>query len=282
MNRKFLKLGLTGWLLEHSLSPRLHTAALRAASLPGEYILYPIPPQPDVPAELMLLLDRMRTGELHGLNVTIPHKQTVLPLLDEITPTARAIGAVNTLFMHAGRLAGGNTDAPAFLGDLARIVGTGGNFPGRALVLGAGGAARAVVYALSRAGWEVWVAARRVAQAETLANDMAPAPIRALSMQQAWQVPECELLVNTTPLGMVPHADSSPWPLHAPLPCGTAVYDLVYNPAETCLLKQARLSGHPAANGLGMLIEQAALAFEYWSGGTAPRQAMRQAVASFL
>ncbi len=273
----FLRLGLTGWPLGHSLSPRLHAAALRALELPGEYRLYPAPPLPQGEEALAQLLGNLRRGELYGLNVTIPHKQSVLPLLDELAPAACAIGAANTLWMRAGRLVGENTDAPGFLADLKRLGFEAAPGERRALVLGAGGAARAVVYALAQAGWQVRVAARRVEQAAGLAE--LSERVAALLWQPAALVEEpCALLVNATPLGMFPQTDASPWPEELPFPAGVAVYDLVYNPAETRLVRAARAAGLRAANGLGMLVEQAALAFEVWTGRAVPRRALWEAV----
>lgn len=276
-----LHLGLAGWPLGHSFSPCLHNAALAALSLAGEYRLFPIPPLPEGQEALARLLDRVRKGELHGLNVTIPHKQNVLPLLDELTPAARLAGAANTLYMKDGRLVGDNTDVPGFLADLQRagFIPTGAGEK-RALVLGAGGAGRGVGYALAQAGWQVWISARRPEQARALANSLLAisTAIQSLPWQpEAW--PDgCDLVVNATPLGMFPDVESSPWPLGLPFPAGACVYDLVYNPPETRLARQARSAGLRAATGLGMLVEQAALAFETWSGQAAPRQAMWEAV----
>ena len=282
---KAYHLGLVGWPLGHSLSPRLHETALAAAGLPGEYRLYPVPPFPEGQARLAELLDQVRkgtAGAVHGLNVTIPHKQNVLSLLDELTPTAAAIGAANLIFMKAGRLTGDNADAAGFLADVQRC-GVATSAAGRqaALVLGAGGSTRAVVYALLHTGWQVWIAARRVEQASALAaslQDTGPGlhvlPLRPEAIDGAY-----DLIVNTTPLGMFPAVDASPWPAGLPFPPGAGVYDLVYNPSETLLVRQARAAGLRASNGLGMLVEQAATAFETWTGRAAPLSAMWAAVA---
>ena len=146
------QLGLIGYPLGHSLSPTIQQAALQAMCLPGEYRLYPIEPLPQGQSALVRLIERMRRGELDGLNVTIPHKPSVVPLLDELTPTAAGIRAVNTIYRDGSRLFGDNTDAPGFLTNLERLEIT---RPGRALVLGAGGSARSVVYALAKRGWQV-------------------------------------------------------------------------------------------------------------------------------
>jgi len=275
-----LKLGLTGYPLGHSLSPRLHHAALAAMQLAGEYRLYPVAPEET--GGLERLLARLRCGELHGLNVTIPHKQNVLPLLDRCSPAVERIGAANTLRMCDGQLLGENTDAAGFLIDVQRLLARQALPHGQcALVLGAGGSARAVVYALAQAGWQVGVAARRPEQAEALAAQLAGCgALYALSLEAGVlrRLAPVSLLVNTTPVGMAPNPQASPWPQDVPLPDGAAIYDLVYNPAETQLLCAGRAAGLAVANGLGMLIEQAALALEAWSGLRVPRRAMWQAV----
>ena len=294
---KVYSLGLTGYPLEHSLSPLLHRAALQAAGLAGDYRLYPVSPLSAGVVQLDELLSRLRSGEIDGLNVTIPHKQAVMPLVDELSPAAQAIGAINTLYMQDSCLVGENTDAPGFTAALRAFWQTAYSYelpdhaaPGNALVLGAGGAARAVAYALLCAGWHVTLAARRVGQAERVATDLRPP---ASSQQKfiavelsatgiAGLLPELDLLVNTTPLGMWPAVDATPWPVGLALPPHAAVYDLVYNPSQTALLKAALAAGLPAAGGLGMLVEQAALAFERWTGVHASRSAMRQSVAGFL
>ncbi len=282
--------GLIGYPLGHSLSPRLHAAALRSVDLAGEYRLLPIPPNTEGGDAIRDLLEQLRSGELHGLNVTIPHKQSVLPWLDELTPVTRATGAANTLFHRNGRLTGDNTDAPAFLttlhtlGLLNGVTGT-ENEPPLGLILGAGGAARAVSHALLSAGWSVAVAARRMDQARQLAGKFAgalqpPAPL-ALEPEAIGGFVASNrvvLIVNATPLGMSPQAEVSPWPTGLSLPSRAFVYDLVYNPPETALLRAARAAGLTGINGLPMLVEQAALAFECWTGLSPSRQAMLDAV----
>ncbi len=285
---KKFRLGLIGFPLGHSLSPQLHVAALRALDLEGEYRLFPLPPTPEGIQAMLTLFEHMRRAELHGLNVTIPHKKTVIPYLDELTPTARAIGAVNTILVRGEQLTGDNTDCPAFLADLtARLeqVGLGNlsNLTGRtALVLGAGGSARAVVYGLLHSGWQVQIAARRPEQAQELIQSLnPPAAVYAGGIESftSQNLENIHLVVNTTPLGMHPQVENSPWPAALTFPAGAFVYDLVYNPPETGLLRSARLAGLPAANGLGMLVRQAALAFWFWTGQQPPWQVMYRAVA---
>lgn len=280
-----LSLGLLGYPLSHSLSPRLHGAALHSLGLNGEYRLYPVPALPDGAAQLAELFQRLRSGKIDGLNVTIPHKQAVLPYLDGLTPAAQSIGAVNTIFQQDGRWMGDNTDAPGFLSDLQCWL-PGETHPSQALVLGAGGAARAVVYSLLAAGWQVTVAARRLESAQALASSLPPAGEASNAARpvlldatafQALQGPVA-LIVNASSAGMLPDVESNPWPTGVPLPSGAWVYDLVYKPRETALMRQARLAGLQTTNGLGMLVEQAALALERWSGLPAPRRVMWQAI----
>ncbi len=300
-----MHLYLLGYPLGHSLSPAIHNAAFREAGLKDwRYELLPAPPE-----ALPQAVERVRAADCLGGNVTIPHKEAVIPLLDALTPAAQAIGAVNTLFKRGGLLWGDNTDAEGFWLDVQRVF---GDLPaGEALLLGAGGAARAVAYALARRGWRVTVAARRPEQAEALCRELSsgrrqslvvsrqrsavsgqPSVVRgqpavvngqrsAVNGQHSAftlhpspfpnpqsPVPNPQsptLIVNCTPVGMHPHTEASPWPAEIPFPAGARVYDLVYNPAETRLIRQARAAGLPAANGLGMLRAQAALAFRRWT-----------------
>ena len=268
-------LGLIGYPLGHSLSPKIHTAALKAGGLQGDYSLFPI--HPDDKQGLKDLLARVRTGEIRGLNVTIPHKQNVIEFMDELTPTAKAIGAVNTIYMRADKLIGDNTDAPGFLADLKRVSNSSFSTPHSALVLGAGGSARAVVYALLNDGWNVTLAARRIEQAQQLANSIDNYQLSIVNYSNL-QPSTFDLIVNTTPLGMAPNTETSPLPENTVLSKHTFIYDLVYNPRETKFVRDARAQGLNASTGLGMLIEQAALAFEKWTGVSADRVAMQQAV----
>jgi shikimate dehydrogenase len=295
-------LGVTGYPLGHSLSPRLHAAALHACGLTGEYRLYPIPPLPEGRVSLEALIASIRHGRLDGLNVTIPHKQAVISYLDELTPLARQIGAVNTIYCNGNSLVGDNTDAPGFMADLQKRC-TRMATPRAALVLGAGGSTRAIVHALLTAGWQVTLAARRPEMAleikdrlsfihqscEVIGLDSLPKYVLNLDSlpRESYAQNNCtgrcdhrplSLIVNTTPVGMAPDSAHSPWPDDLPFPSDAFVYDLVYNPVDTALVCAARSAGLMAASGLGMLIEQAALSFERWTGMRPSLAAMRQAV----
>jgi shikimate dehydrogenase len=277
------KLGLIGYPLNHSFSPQLHAAALRAAGLVGEYCLYPVAPW--ALHQLTGLAASMRSGELNGLNITIPHKRAIIPMLDALTPSAFAIGAVNTVYMADGILFGHNTDAPGFLTALKEFLPQ--HKSNNALVLGAGGAARAVVYALLNDSWNVTLAVR---QADLEQADRLMASLQLLDNASTMQLILLEkqalgmagkgidLIVNATPIGMTPEVDCSPWPLNLPLPDGAAVFDLVYNPSQTRLVREARAAGLPAISGLAMLVEQAALSFTCWTGLEVPREALFAAV----
>jgi shikimate dehydrogenase len=275
-----MHLGLTGFPVVHSLSPKLQNAALRAAGLEGEYSLYPV--DPSRPEGLVDLLGRIREGELSGLNVTIPYKQTVIAWLDELTPAARGTGSVNLIAMHNGKLTGHNTDAAGFWEDLKPFLTANvkGVLRNKALVLGAGGSARSIAYVLVKKGWQVTLAARRVEQTQAIIDSIKPEGsgfLRPVQLDDGGLQPiinEFGLVVNCTPVGMWPKTELSAWPARLPFPEAAMLYDLVYNPRETLLVKQAREAGLPATGGLGMLVEQAILGFELWTGQSAPREIM--------
>jgi len=274
-----IKLGLIGYPVNHSLSPKIQNAALAACGLEGEYTLFPI--APDDMQALKVLLDRVRLGEIMGLNVTIPYKQNVIQFMDELTPTAKTIGAVNIIYMRGDKLIGDNTDAAGFLSDLKKFLTTETRSHGKlnALVLGAGGSARSVIYALLNDGWNIMIAARRIEQAQQLVLQFEGAYAMELNLQ-TFRFSNLDLIVNTTPLGMTPNIDQSPLPDGASLSSHTKIYDLVYNPKETKLVRDARSQGLHATTGLGMLIEQAALGFELWTGNKLPSEIFRNAVES--
>jgi shikimate dehydrogenase len=219
---------------------------------------------------------------LRGANVTVPHKQRVMPFLDELTDDAARIGAVNTIVVKPdGRLLGANTDWKGFLNHLTDV-----DFDpaGReALIMGSGGSARAVGYALVRRGAKVTICSRNEKTAQLLSHDLAClfpryAPVVRTMDRLSDSVANADLMVNTTPLGMSPQVEASPWPDELHLPTCKLVYDLVYNPPVTRFMERAQKEGIAAVNGLGMLAHQAALAFEMWTGATAPIEIMKQTV----
>ncbi|MCZ2112441.1 MAG: shikimate dehydrogenase [Anaerolineae bacterium] len=272
--------GLIGWPISHSYSPAMHNAAAEALGLNLIYVPLPVPPD-----RLFDALRGLPALGIRGVNVTVPYKQAVLPHLDAIYPAAQVIGAANTIVVGDGLLTGFNTDWSGFLVDLEsyRLALYGRD----CLVMGAGGSARAVVYALLWRGCRVTVASRRLEQAQQLATELSKAfpeaaPVTAIAMDEMTAAAEhldAPIIVNTTPLGMLGDGVAlSPWPEGTPFPAGTFVYDLVYNPSPTRLVAQARAAGLRAANGLGMLVRQAAEAFEVLTGRRPDVEVMRQAI----
>lgn len=273
--------GVIGWPVSHSVSPAMHNAAFAALGLDWCYLPLPVPVEPHT-----------RIGEavrgllalgLRGANVTVPHKQAVLDHLDWLTPAAQAIGAVNTIRVEAdGQLSGDNTDARGFIADLhehgVELAGK------RALVVGAGGSARAIVYGLAEAGCQSLAIFNRTAEkAHDLAMDIRTVfPFCRFSGHPGFDdlavmASEADLVVNCTSLGMTPNVDGLPWLEEVAFRPEQTVYDLVYNPPQTRLLHKATADGAHAINGLGMLIWQGALAFERWTGQMPPVDVMRGA-----
>lgn len=273
-------IGLIGWPVAHSFSPAMHNAAAEALGLNAVYVPLAVHPQ-----HLGTAVQGLPALGFRGVNVTVPHKQTIMPLLDRIEPGAKIIGAVNTVVIRREsethwQLEGHNTDWLGFLADLELLK---VDMKQRdCLVLGAGGSARAVVYALAQAGARIHLLARRIAQAEQLAADFSDvAPIHTDSLTALPSLANAlasPLIINSTPLGMSPHVDSSIWPDSLPLPKGSIVYDLVYNPLQTRLMQQAQKAAYQASNGLGMLIYQGALAFELWMGQKPDIEVMKAAL----
>ena len=268
--------GVLGWPIEHSVSPPMHNAAFRALSLDWCYVPFPV-----APAHLPDAIHGIRALGIRGVNVTVPHKQAVLELMDRLTPEARAIGAVNTVLVHEDTLVGHNTDAAGFLRALQEV---GFSPRGTCLLLGAGGAARAVGYALVRSGASLIILNRTLARAQALAEDLAGAvpgstiyaePLGPAVLRR--YVGDAKLVVNATPLGMWPNTDASPWPESLAFPQDALLFDLVYNPRETKLIRQARAQGARAVDGLRMLVHQGAEAFAEWVGVEPPVDVMYDA-----
>jgi shikimate dehydrogenase len=266
--------GLIGHPVGHSKSPEMMNRAFRARGLPFVYLAFDVSPQ-----ELETAVRGMQALGFRGWNVTIPHKVAILEYLDEVEETAREIGAVNTVVSRDGRLIGYNTDSEGYLRSL--VDETGLELAGqRVLILGAGGAARAVAHALAVAGVEsITIANRTREKAERLAASLGrKVDARALSLAEVARVAgETTLLVQTTSVGMYPETEAIPIDpslLHE----GMTVSDLIYRPRKTLLLREAEARGARVHGGLGMLLHQAALAFEKWMGRAAPVDVMRDAL----
>ena len=278
--------GLLGWPVEHSLSPAMHNAAFEALGLNWLYVALPVLPGCEGAAVRGLMALGFR-----GANVTVPHKTAVACSLDQLTDEARALGAVNTLFVGRGDegesvMVGHNTDYRGLIDALIRF---GFDPQGEtAVVVGAGGAARAAVYGLLRAGARrITVLGRNLERAERLVSDLEDGQDRLIAETLSDEslvgtAGHSALLVHATPVGMAPDIERSVWPDSARFPTETLAYDLVYVPRKTQLLRQANASGAPCLGGLGMLVGQGARAFELWTGREAPVDVMFRACEAVL
>ncbi len=260
--------GVLGWPLEHTLSPAIHSAGFRALGLGWAYLSWPVPPE-----HLGRAVAGLEALGAAGANVTIPHKERVVGMLDGVSGDAEAIGAVNTIQRVGDKLIGHNTDVTGFAEFLAGD--TGCEVSGRStLVMGAGGAARAVVWALMRLGASsITVAARDVERAREVGElvEGSVEESRAIGWDEAdATAPRADIVVNATPLGdgvltgVVWRKDQ-------------VVVDLLYSPAETALIAAARSKGADAWGGLGMLVRQAAASMTIWTGQAAPLEVMSAA-----
>ena len=271
-------LGVIGWPIAHSLSPAMQAAAIRAAGLDYAYIAMPVHPE-----TLPAAVEGLRSLGFRGFNVTIPHKSAVMGLLDEVDEDARRIGAVNTVVNENGRLLGHNTDVTGFLRGLSR---QGVTVRGkRAVVLGAGGAARAVLWGLIREGAAgIVVGVRNAAKArEALADFSADTEVLPWDGDAfAGELASADILVNTTPLGMTPKTEEMPpvdWDCVRP---EAFVYDIIYTPGCTRFLREAKAHGCRVTNGVAMLVGQGAEALSLWTGVQPDEGAMEQALLEAL
>ncbi len=255
--------GLIGYPVSHSLSPRIHEYWIQEHKLDASYKLFTTPPP-----RLRQTMLHMRKKKVVGVNITIPHKQAVLEYLDDTDDTARNIGAVNTVINKRGKFIGSNTDAYGFITNLREGLtkkpdGNISKYLKNVVILGAGGATRAIIVALQQAGAEhITLTNRSAAKAEILANHFGLAHL-------PWEVRDqmlagVTLLVNTTSLGMDGHPPLEIDLTH--LPTDAAVHDIVYAPLVTPLLDAAAKRGNKTVDGLGMLLYQAQGAFEAWHG----------------
>lgn len=263
-----LRAGVMGFPISHSLSPRLHGYWIRKYDLDASYDAFEVKPETLMETIEGLKRDCAAKGDVfRGCNLTIPLKETIVDQVDVLESAAAEIGAVNTVVVGADdRLFGRNTDGIGFTDNLAAEIDLNRFKGGTALILGAGGAARAILYALAQMGFsKILLSNRTRARAEDLAKSLKKVPIEVADwdMRDAL-VSTADLIVNTTSLGMrgQPPLQISLKALKA----GAAVTDIVYTPLETDLLKDARSGGHIAIDGLGMLLHQAKAGFEAWFG----------------
>jgi shikimate dehydrogenase len=270
--------GLIGDPVEHTMSPAMHNAAFAELGLDCVYLPFHVKP-----ADLVAAVNGLRAINATGFNVTIPHKVTVTPLLDELDPLAQKIGAVNTVVNDNGVLKGYNTDASGFL---RALLESGYEPRGKSIVLlGAGGAARAIAYILAERDARMTILNRKeeldwaegiAANIRTdLAGDVAVFELLTEHLEKA--IGSADILINATSVGMSPAVDASPVPAGL-LKSEMVVTDIVYNPVETRLLREARAAGAVTVAGIDMLVWQGALAFEKWTGQKAPFALMKQVV----
>jgi shikimate dehydrogenase len=273
-------LGVIGHPVEHSLSPIMHNAALAELELDYVYLPFAIAPE-----NLAVAIAGFATIGVTGFSVTIPHKQAIMPLLSEITPLAEAIGAVNTVTRKNNQWVGTNTDIAGFISPLQTTYHQDWSQK-VAVILGNGGAARAVVAGCHQLGFaEIHVVGRNE-QRLTEFRDSWGTPLAENLQVHTWDklaklIPQANLLVNTTPIGMYPKVDDSPLSAAemANLPEGAIAYDLIYIPQPTQFLQQAQKQGAIAIDGLEMLVQQGAAALKIWlQRDTVPVDVMRQAL----
>jgi shikimate dehydrogenase len=272
---------LVGWPLVASASPAMHNAAFAAAGIDAAYELRPTPPGPHALDDVVA---QLHAGALTGVNVTVPYKVSMRNLVEDESRIVLKTGAVNTVVMTAdGHLRGENTDVVGF-GHIVRALGVADGRGKRAVVLGAGGSARAVVGVLLAGGYAVDVLNRSSGRAAVLVShlhrhfpgaELGTGPFDSAILVA--RTAGAALVVNATSIGASPDVGASPWPLPIPVPAGVTVIDLVAHPAETAFVRHARTCGATAEGGLGMLVHQAAAAFTLWTGVDAPLHVMRQA-----
>ena len=272
------RLGIIGYPIDHSISPLFQQAALDHAGIDASYRAWEVKPE-----EVGEFVAGLREPSVLGINVTVPHKEAVIPHLDEVDQWATTAGAVNTIVSREGRLSGHNTDGLGFLRALLEVQGFAPQGR-RALILGAGGAARGVVLALVREGIShLTVANRTLSRAERLVQIAQDGGVRSLAIPLAGgaldgEAASADLIVNCTTLGMTHGPDEQGTPLDwQQIPSTALVNDLVYNPLETPLLRAAAQAGAQVLGGIHMLVYQGAASFEMWTGQRAPVEVMLEA-----
>ena len=272
--------GVIGDPIGHSISPAMHNAAFRALNLDYVYVPFRVSRE-----DLPRAVDGLCALNICGVNVTIPHKVSIIPLLDEIDEFARKIGSVNVVANNNGRLIGYNTDAPGFLHALKDH---GIELEGKsAVVLGAGGAACSICFALAEQGASLTILNRTQGNAARFAveiSEMTGRPIQVLGLNKenlAAATESCDILINATSVGMYPEVEATLVDSCMIKPYQIVV-DIVYNPLKTRLLNEAERAGARIVSGVDMLIWQGALAFEIWTGRQAPINIMRRCARQFL
>lgn len=271
---EYTLLGVMGDPISHSKSPAMHLAALQETGKQGAYV--PLHVKPD---GLAAAVKGIKAMGFRGVNVTIPHKVEMLSYMDELDDSARLIGAVNTVVNEGGRLIGYNTDGVGYVRSLKEEAVS--SLEGKHIVvIGAGGAARGIVYALLlESPALITILNRTIERAEMIAADFTSmGNVQGMSMDDAQQaLLHADIVINTTSVGMHPNLHETPID-PADLPDGIVVSDLIYNPLETKLLSIAKEKGCITHGGLGMFVYQGAIAFEHWFGIPAPVQVMRKTV----
>lgn len=275
--------GIIGHPVEHSLSPPMHNEALVALGVNGVYVPFPVRPN-----DLEGAIAGLWALGIQGFNVTIPHKQAIMPLLASVTDIGRAVGAVNTVWRTNQGWAGTNTDVTGFVAPLRRCDRDWPNT--RAVILGNGGAARAVVAGCITLGCEeIYVAGRNADKLNSFAESWQTSPLKAplkicLLHELPALLPQTALLVNTTPVGMHPNVATAPIATDQfeQLPDGAIAYDLIYTPRPTQFLKLAAQRGLTAIDGAEMLVQQGAAALQIWTQLTPPLETMQQALEDHL
>ena len=270
---------LIGDPVEHTMSPAMHNAAFQKLGL--DYAYVPLHVKPD---QLVAAVNGLKALNVRGFNVTIPHKVSVIPLLDTLDPLAQKIGAVNTVVIDNGKLKGYNADAEGFLRALTEH-----DFKPKGkkvIVLGAGGASRAISFILAKAGASLTILNRQqeLDWAENIARLIKTSfkrEVKALELGHLPDVLPADLLINATSVGMSPTPNISPIPA-LPRSKAPLVFDIVYNPLKTRFLQDAITAGAQTISGVDMLAWQGALAFEKWTGKKAPVDLMRQTAVNML
>jgi shikimate dehydrogenase len=272
-----------GHPIGHSLSPLMHNAALTELGENYVYVAFPIKPE-----DLATAIAGLASIGVVGFSVTIPHKQTIMPFLSQITPTAKLVGAVNTVWWTEQGWQGTNTDVEGFVAPLKELDRDWQKV--NPVVLGNGGAARAVVVGLAQLGCpEIQIVGRNLEKLEAFKNSWSRADFNSELSVYPWQalaelIPSTTLLINTTPLGMTPHLDQSPVEedLMQGLSSSAIAYDLIYTPRPTRFLQQAADQGATIIDGLEMLVQQGAAALRLWLQKPVPVDTMRQALRDFI